>query len=110
MFGVHKNSWRFGWTYNTNEDKINIWSYIYNSNKLTKKRIYIIDFDKEYDFRMNIVKNDSSYSLNLYINNELIVQYCITDLILKHYLLELGFYFGGSTRAPHNMCLEFDRM
>lgn len=36
LFGVHKNSYRFGWTYNKEQDNITIWSYVYNNGKLNK--------------------------------------------------------------------------
>ena len=111
LFGVHKDSWRFGWTYNTNKDKINIWSYIYNFGKLTKKRICVIDFDKEYELTLEVRKFDkTSYLVNFSVDNELMGQYYTSEFELKNYLLELGFYFGGNNRSPHKMILEFVRI
>jgi hypothetical protein len=37
LFGVHKNSYRFGWTYDSVSDKIVIWAYIYRNGKLFKE-------------------------------------------------------------------------
>lgn len=111
LFGVHKDSWRFGWTYDINEDKINIWVYIYNSGKLTKKIIYKLDFDKEYELTIEFKKFDkTSYLINFNINSELISQYYISEFKMKKYLLELGFYFGGKSKAPHNIRIDFNRI
>jgi hypothetical protein len=50
-FGVHKNSARFGWTYNKETNKIDIWCYFYNDGKLTKKSVFEFadDIDLEFD-------------------------------------------------------------
>lgn len=37
IFNVHKNSVRFGWTYNKESDNIIIWTYTYINGKLHKK-------------------------------------------------------------------------
>lgn len=54
LFGVHKNSYRFGWTYDSVSDKIIIWAYIYRNGKLFKEQLTECNFDVEYTFTMEI--------------------------------------------------------
>ena len=99
LFGVHKNSYRFGWTYE--EDKIIIWTYSYIKDKLYKERLTECEFDKEYECSISIY-DGVTFNFNGVTRTEEITE-------LK-WLFELGFYFGGKTRAPHNMQINFNRI
>lgn len=98
-FGIHKNSYRFGWT--SEEDKIVIWTYSYIEGKLHKKKLTECEFDKEYICSIDIT-DKVIYNFNGVIRE--------AKLKKSNWLLELGFYFGGKTRAPHKMKIEFERM
>lgn len=101
LFGVHQNSFRFGWTYNQELDTIDIWSYAYLSGRLYKKRMGSCEFNKEYTF--TIVLNDK---VTLYFDDH-IAEFQLIEW--RPLLLELGFYFGGNTKAPHKMNIEFNK-
>ena len=108
LFGVHKDSWRFGWTYNKEEDKIILWSYIYHRGKLTKKPIYKIDFN-EHILQLQLTNLSDKYIIRFIVDGQIVAEYTIDSLVLNS-LIELGFYFGGKTRAPHNMNIKFKRI
>lgn len=100
VFGVHKNSYRFGWTYEN--DKIVIWVYSYINGKLQKEKLTECEFDKEYECSISI--NDKViFNFNGVTKEKELRS-------IKNFLLELGFYFGGNTRAPKNMKIEFKRI
>jgi hypothetical protein len=68
IFNVHKNSCRFGWTYDKEIDKIVIWTYTYNNGKLFKNKIGICDFNKVYNFSIKTQVNTGEIIYNF--NNE----------------------------------------
>ena len=100
LFGVHKNSYRFGWTYEN--DKIIIWVYSYINGKLQKEKLTECEFDKEYQCSISI--NDKV----IFNFNGVTKEKELSST--KNFLLELCFYFGGKTRAPKNMKIEFKRI
>lgn len=92
LFGVHKNSYRFGWTYEN--EKIIIWTYAYIDGKLRKEKLTECELDKEYECSISI------YDKVVFNFNGIVRE---MELIKSEWLFELGFYFGGKTRAPHAM-------
>lgn len=102
IFNVHKNSCRFGWTYDKEIDKIVIWTYTYNNGKLFKNKIGICDFNKVYNFSIKTQVNTGEIIYNF--NNEKEETYKLN--VLNKLILTLGFYFGGNTRAPHKMYIK----
>ena len=102
LFGVHKNSYRFGWTYDSVSDKIIIWAYIYRNGKLFKEKLTECNFDVEYTFTMEI-KDKVTLTVGT-------IQKTYEVPKPKSWLLELGFYFGGVTRSPHKMKINFKRI
>lgn len=102
LFGVHKNSYRFGWTYDSVSDKIIIWAYIYRNSKLFKEKLTECNFDVEYTFTMEI-KDKVILTVGT-------IQKTYEVPEPKSWLLELGFYFGGYTKAPHKMKIDFKRI
>ena len=97
LFGVHKNSARFGWKYNTSTSKIDILEYYYKDGKLIKNPVAEISIGEKIAYRIKVTKQQ----VTLYINNKPVstMQFDVK----KKLLLTLGFYFGGNTRAPHTM-------
>lgn len=104
LFGVHKNSDRFGWTYNKETDKINIWIYYYDNGNLIKKIIDSVCIGERNAFK-------------IYTDTERNLEFSINDNILKihpqgpgkkwHVLLTP--YFGGNSVAPHRIEIEMKR-
>ncbi len=101
-FGVHKNSARFGWTYNKETNKIDIWCYFYNDGKLTKKSVFESDINKSHTYEFMINKYDKNkYKVFFIIDSQ--VKQNITFESKIPLITTLGPYFGGNTRAPHDI-------
>lgn len=102
LFGVHKNSARYGWTYDKETDSIVIWKYIYSNGRLTKHTITSVEICAKTKFELNCQAFDEHiYRVIFYIDNKEMDSFCFT--VDHKWLLTLGFYFGGNTRAPHTM-------
>ena len=116
-FGVHENSIRFGWTYNAPTNQIYIWKYFYINGKLEKEKIFACEIGESNFYEIlanksNNVKNE--YLVTLKINNKKV--YPLNDSLDDYYtkvqstkcfITTLGPYFGGNTRAPHTMKIEY---
>lgn len=99
LFSIHKNSCRFGWSYDKINDNIIIWKYIYIEGKLYKSKFSTCNFNEKYFFSIKTYLNENKTEFNF--NNE--KREIIDIKINKKILLTLGFYFGGKTKAPHKM-------
>lgn len=112
-FGVHKNSIRFGWTYNAATNQIYIWKYFYISGKLEKEKIFACEVGEAnfYEILVNKSNNaENEYLITLKINNKKV--YPLDDYYTKIqsnkcFITTLGPYFGGNTRAPHTMKIDY---
>ena len=112
-FGVHKNSIRFGWTYNAPTNQIFIWKYFYIDGKLKKEKIFACEIGEShfYEILMDKANNDKdTYFITLKIDNQKVYpldgEY-IKIQSNKCFITTLGPYFGGITRAPHTMKIEY---
>jgi hypothetical protein len=108
LFGVHKNSYRFGWTYDNDTNQIVIWTYLYINGRLYKKELTTCDFDTEYEFNIKITRSNNSTKVVFKFNYLYEKEFDI-PIELNKCLLELGYYFGGKTRAPHKMSIFLKR-
>ena len=100
-FGVHKNSARFGWTYNKELNAIFIWKYVYIEGKLQKAKIYSSGIDEYHDYRLRAHRNGAFCHVEFIIDNEVLDRADIPASCF--FITTLGPYFGGNTRAPHTI-------
>lgn len=108
-FGVHKNSIRFGWTYNRELDLIEIWSYVYLDGKLTKNIIFSCKTNEThyYEILINQISKDE-YNVFLIIDSEVRKRQYFN--VNKFFITSLGPYFGGKTRAPHDIEIKYNTL
>lgn len=112
-FGVHKNSVRFGWTYNAPTNQIYIWKYFYIDGQLEKEKIFACEVGEAhfYEIKVDKANNDEgTYFITLKIDNQKVypVNYLYDAMKSnKCFITTLGPYFGGKTRAPHAMKIEY---
>ena len=78
---------------------------IYKDKKLSKYKFASCDFDVEYYFSIKTFLNNNLTIFNF--NNENIETVNIN--VNNKIILTLGFYFGGSTRAPHKMHINYKK-
>jgi hypothetical protein len=119
-FGVHKNSVRFGWTYNAATNQIYIWKYFYIDGELEKEKIFACELEEAHFYEIEVVKDSNlptRYFITLKIDNEKVVlskEFKIAGIEYKQdiiysdkcFITTLGPYFGGNTRAPHTIKIE----
>lgn len=106
IFNFHKNSVRFGWSYNKESDNIIIWTYTYINGKLHKKQFAACDFNIPYYF--SIITNLPVNTIVYNFNNQQTYSEKFNSLTPK-FLLTLGYYFGGKSRAPHKMFIQYKK-
>jgi len=112
-FGVHKNSVRFGWTYNKDINNIFIWKYFYIDGKLNKEKIFSCELGSSHFYEIMVNKSNNTkneYLVTLKIDNKKV--YPLDGEYIKMqsnkcFITTLGPYFGGNTRAPHTMKIEY---
>lgn len=118
LFGIHRNSIRFGWRWNTYFEQIEISVlryYINEQNKQVVERSCLmrVDLNTEHEFKiktrpMNLDKG-TLIECSMFIDGELVYR-CIQMEYISIYNLRMptfrfgcGIYFGGNYRAPHTM-------
>lgn len=105
LFGVHKNSIRFGWTYNNINQNIDIWKYCYINGKLNKQKISNVEIGEKAEFKIKIqIINNNKQNIFLIKNDQ-----CLSSQLYKEqskWLFSLGPYFGGNTRAPQHITIK----
>ena len=106
--GVHKNSVRFGWSYNKPVNSIYIWSYYYKNGKLNKKKVFSCNTNEYHNYKIEvnrISKSLGNYTFRLLVDNNVVLDFQELQSN-KTFITTLGPYFGGHTRAPHKMIIR----
>lgn len=115
IFGVHMFSHRFGWAYNSVMDNITIYAYTYNEGKLKKVAISSVECEQIHSYKIRVTKLAS-------VDGPIMRCEFIIDDEIKHVTetndgwsfgcLHLGLtpYFGGNTRAPHEVIIMMDKI
>jgi hypothetical protein len=102
-FNPHINSVRFGWNYNTRNDNIDLFSYVYEGGIMNFEFIKSVNFNTKYD--LSIDKEEDVFIFH--VNDGVDVFGSKVSTNLK---FEIGFslwpYFGGTSLAPHRISLE----
>lgn len=107
-FAVHRESDRFGWTYNAAMNNFTIYAYYYAGGKLAKRPIRTVEVNEFHTY--SITYNDTLGTINYYIDDMLYHSRPAgnTDNFFRRFKLTLTPYFGGNSRAPHTMTIKFD--
>ena len=105
---AHWNSARFTWYYDPTLDSMYVTTYVYDMGvrKYDVSKKQKLDFNKEY--RLEIVKNDKSYTFNIY---DVVYKYAVKTYELKYtedvvvqktsiFGWKLPLFFGGNKTAP----------
>ena len=112
--GIHKNSVRFGWRYNTATDLIEISTIVYSEGTVSRMRLAEVQVNHEYEYEIKLCRweyDPSNLSVMFYIrdNGSLTgVRHFIIHPTAKCYF-GCGFYFGGNKRAPHRMTIKTEK-
>ena len=96
LSGVHKNSARFGWRYNLDTEKIDLFSYLYLNGERRNHYIDSVNINQKVKLTIHWTK-ERVYFL---FNDDLREYY---KLNLGNIVLVNGLYFGGNRTAPHDI-------
>lgn len=103
--GIHKNSIRFGWRYNAKKNTVELCSIVYDKGIPSRKYL------SEHDLPLNAEANfEIKYSItprgNLefkFIVNDQCADTGHIENLPTNFYFGCGFYFGGTSRAPHKI-------
>ncbi len=102
-FNPHINSVRFGWNYNPKNDKIDLFSYIYEGGARKFEFIKSVNFNHKYYLSIDKEKDYFSFHINDGID-------IFGSKVKSNLDFEIGFslwpYFGGTSLAPHKISIE----
>lgn len=100
---IHSESARFGWVYNVEKDKMDIYAYCYINKVRTWKFISSVSIGEIHNFTLTIT--DSEYLFTINNNEEVSISH--TNNRKLQYLLTP--YFGGTSLSPNSMEISIDR-
>lgn len=94
--GHQYNSFRFVWRYNLKERKIELGAYIYQEGVLIKESIGFVHMKESYALELKQIGNKVHFLIN---------GVSVYSLVGRLPLIgwQLGAYFGGNIKAPHEM-------
>lgn len=107
----HKDSARFGWNYNTTTNTVSLYAYCYVNGDRIIKPICDVPVSQRVRLIINItMANRYSFSVYDGTNNwhEIGTTY-IEFTHNKKWRYNLGSYFGGNHKAPHNISYKLER-
>jgi hypothetical protein len=102
----HKDSARFGWNYNKESGKIDIYAYCYVSKKPVRDLVYSCSFDRSYDF--TITPDFGKYIFKVKGYTELIKE--VPHFHERKISSLLAPYFGGNIKAPHDIKIHMKEL
>lgn len=110
LFGIHRNSYRFGWRYIPETGKIEICKIIYTNDGgihiMEKLAEVDINTDHLYQIAINLVNGIVTFSIDgsIPVNGYNGITTPFSSLRFGN-----GFYFGRNRKAPHEMTIIVER-
>jgi hypothetical protein len=115
LFGIgyfpnhHKNSARFGWNWNINVGKINLFAYTWIDGHMSFTKLCELNPHVKYELTLVVFK--SSYNFSVYDTRK---QNVASSFAIPHnnkckWCFWLGIYFGGNKPAPHPITIEMKK-
>lgn len=108
-FWNKKESARFGWNYNNVTGKIDVFAYYHTAGTMDFARLCHVSVGLKYMMILEI--HDSSYSFFVINTHNGLVegQKVIEKPHKKRWSYNLGFFFGGTQKAPHDITVEIEK-
>jgi len=100
-FNHHKNSARFGWSYQ--DGKINLHAYIYDNGVRKSKLIDKLNFNSSYLLTLTDLGEEWKFSVE---NGSNITELKMSKLHDFEWGYKLWPYFGGNNPAPHDITID----
>lgn len=103
----HTDSVRFGWNWNQEIGKVNLFAYCY-VNRL-RLMIPICTVNINYKYLLQIDKIGKKYTLSVLDAGMMYRNYGSMDIMFTHkkkFSYRLGCFFGGNNPAPHDITIK----
>ena len=109
LFGIHRQSLRFGWRYNPTTDKIEISRLMYfdGGHTHTMDKLTEIDTNEEHTYTLSHTFHDYCVEVSLKIDDTVYLTVIPRPTVRLRF--GTGFYFGGNQRAPQTVSVTTDR-
>lgn len=109
LFGVHKESDRFGWCYDDVANEFKIYSYSYHNGRLIKDCIFRINAEDTTELTLTLRVDfiDDARYVRYFINSEYVSRSYYSNSY-SSLMFGLGPYFGGNDPAPKNITLKIN--
>lgn len=101
-YNHHRDSIRFGWTWNTKVEKLELKYTLYRNSKRYIEHICFIESDKEYDFEISVAKG----KYLLWFGGKYLEVYRSSKWFLPRKALMP--FFGGDVPAPKKFTFNFN--
>lgn len=111
FWNLHKESARFGWNYNLQTGKVNLFAYTYVNGQRSFTKLCEISRTYLYDLTLielpdryvfDVKDGRTGLPITLTINS-------VSKLHHKKWSYHLGLYFGGNQKAPHSITVEMTK-
>jgi len=99
----HKNSFRLGWTWNTDKKKIVLWAYVYYDGNRTYQAIKECSDTETVTVRVKLGKTSGWPVWMVYANRDIAPTYIQASGSFPKWGFKLYPYFGGQETAPHDI-------
>lgn len=110
-FWNRKESARFGWNYNLQTGKINLFAYTHVNGEMSFQKLCEINRSYLYDLTLeelsdryffNVKDARSGLPVTLAVNS-------VSKMHQKKWSYHLGLFFGGNQKAPHSITVEITK-
>lgn len=102
----HKESARFGWVYNPDINKIELYAYCYVNGKRITDQITTVPLHQSFVLELNI--SATAYSFTVF-KESFQASTHIQHSNKRKWSFPLGVYFGGNQPAPHKITIEMKK-
>lgn len=111
--GIHKNSLRFGWRYNTETRKIELCTIVYREDFAEPERLELsghdIDLNQWVRLELSFIVSVACVYYMFKVNDTTVHSGAMPMPEALMYF-GCGFYFGGNRKAPHKMTLNIEKI
>lgn len=108
--GHHKDSVRFGWSWNNTENKVHLWAYCYRNSERVIMSICQIPRHKKVLCIIEKVSGMYHFQVRDPIETYFLLgEAAVTYSHNKKLSYRLGCYFGGNNPSPHDITIQIKR-
>lgn len=105
--GIHNNSARFGWRYNTKIGMFEIGTLVYKDGVPNREAVADIAPGEEIHLKIKFVRMKDNIEVYFFVEDMYVGETCLNPSSFMYF--GCGFYFGGNKVAPHKITANISR-